>query len=114
MEIAAGGNVFIRPNRLEKAGHKTSGHTHNFDHVTFLSRGSVRVRARQVGVTTNEAFGDVVDRVYVAPAAICIKKNWMHEFTALEDNTRADCIFALRDHTGEVAEEFDGSLENYS
>ncbi len=108
------GNIFFRPMEFPVKGSKTSGHTHKFDHVTWVSSGSVRVRAREVDPATNDAIGPVVDRIYIAPAVVCIKKNWMHEFEALEDGTRADCIFALRDWKGEVAEEFDGSLENYT
>ncbi len=108
------GNIFVRPMIFDSKGSKTSGHAHKFDHVTSISRGSVRVRAREINPQTNETFGPTVDRVYVAPAFVLIKKNWAHEIEALEDGTRADCIFALRDHSGEVTEEFDGSLENYS
>lgn len=131
------GNLFFRPMEFPSKGSIVQGHAHKFDHVTFISRGSVRVRARQIGevryrspestetiaapekivlqphqlgrqldeedelldsdIIIIEGFGPITDRVYLSPAAICIRKNWMHEFTALEDNTRADCIFALRD-----------------
>lgn len=40
------GNIFIRPNVLEKAGDRVEGHTHNFDHTTFIRRGWVLIRGR--------------------------------------------------------------------
>ncbi len=108
------GNLFFRPMIFKTKGSMTSGHAHKFDHVTYVTAGSVRVKAREVNTQTNETFGPVVDRIYVSPACVLIKKNWAHEIEALEENTRADCIFALRDHTGEVTDQYDGSLENYS
>lgn len=108
------GNLFFRPMDFPSVGSIVDGHTHNFDHVTWISAGSVKVRAREVNPSTGEGIGPMVDRVYVAPAVICIKKNWAHQFTALAAGTRADCIYALRDYDGNVSDTYDGNLENYS
>ena len=39
------GNVFIRPNILDKEGHKIEGHSHNFDHTTIFFKGNWHVKA---------------------------------------------------------------------
>jgi len=44
MEFVAG-NIYIRPFPLEKAGMTCPGHAHNFDHVTYVVKGKVHVRA---------------------------------------------------------------------
>jgi quercetin dioxygenase-like cupin family protein len=61
------------------------GHTHVFDHTTLLSSGSMRVTV--AGVTSE----------FKAPQMIYIRANVEHELEALEDNTVASCIHALRD-----------------
>lgn len=102
------GNIWIRPIDFQGAGSILKGHKHNYDHVTWLSRGAVMVR-----YTTAE--GDRAERIYIAPAAILIKRGIEHEITALEDGTQADCIYALRDlQSGEVIDHWDGGMEAYS
>lgn len=109
------GNIFFRPMTFAKKGAMVAGHTHNYDHVTFLWKGSVRLRAWHVSQEKDGKIeGIVTERSFQAPARILIKKDWCHEFTSLEDDTFADCIFALREAaTGEIAEHFDGSLHPY-
>lgn len=101
------GNVFIRPMYFPQIGSVLKGHTHNYDHVTWLSGGSVLVRHELPG-------GEKGERVYRARCPILIKKGVVHEFTALTEGVEADCIYALRDlTTGEVIEHWDGGLEAY-
>jgi hypothetical protein len=78
-------NVWTRLMHFVKAGDIEQGHTHPFDHVTLLSSGSVRV-------TVNG-----VESEFKAPALIFIKAESVHRLEALEDNTVAACIHALRD-----------------
>jgi len=63
------------------------GHTHQFDHLTLLAHGSLQVTVD--GVATK----------FKAPHMIYIHKDKHHELVALEDNTVAYCIHALRDGT---------------
>ncbi len=118
------GNVYFRPMKFEKARHVAGGHVHKHDHVTFLWRGSIRVRAWHVSsMTKSDAAGfetlvppeesQMVIASYSAPARILIKKDWCHEITALEDKTFADCIYALRDFADQVTDQFNGDLEPY-
>ena len=73
------------------AGDQNEGHVHNFDHVTLLAKGSVEV--------------DVENQktVFKAPHMIYIIAGKEHYLTALEDDTIAYCVHALR--TGEREED---------
>jgi hypothetical protein len=102
------GNLYFRPMSGLQKGQVISGHKHNFDHVTFLWRGSVRLRA-----WSKPDQSDLVDRKYSAPARILIKKDCYHEFTSLEDQTFADCIYALRDFDNQVTDHWNGDPTPY-
>lgn len=89
-EIAIGcvANLYSRMMHFVKAGDIEVGHTHQFDHLTLLAAGSLKVVV------------DGVESVFKAPHMIYIHKDKVHELTALEDNTLAYCIHALRDGDG--------------
>ena len=82
-------NLFSRMMHFEKAGDIEHGHCHQFDHLTLLASGKLQVT---VEGNTSEFF---------APHMIYIRKDKVHELVALEDNTVAYCIHALRDNDGE-------------
>lgn len=84
-------NLWIRQMTFVKAGDQNEGHVHNFDHITLLSLGSVNVHV-----------GDKVT-TFKAPHVIYIAKGKSHFIEALEDNTIAHCVHALR--TGEREED---------
>jgi hypothetical protein len=90
------GNIWVRQNNLTDKGDSFPGHTHVFDHVSLLARGSVLVEV--------EGYEP---KVFEAPTFIVIKKEMKHKFTALEDNVLYYCVFALRDVDGEVIEIYD-------
>jgi quercetin dioxygenase-like cupin family protein len=73
-----------------KSGDVEHGHTHQFDHLTLLASGKLRVTVNGVGTD------------YSAPHMIYIHKDHEHELVALEDNTVAFCIHALRDKEGDI------------
>jgi hypothetical protein len=77
-------NLFSRMMHFVSAGDMEVGHTHQFDHLTLLASGSLKVTV------------DGVSDTFVAPMMIYIHKDKVHELTALEDNTVAYCIHALR------------------
>lgn len=89
------GNIWVRQHVLERAGDYAAGHTHKFDHVTFLTSGKAKVEVD--GYTPKE---------FTAPTFIVIRKDHRHTITALEDGTVYFCVFALRDLDGEVMEIF--------
>lgn len=84
-------NLFSRMMRFEKVGDIEVGHTHQFDHLTLLAKGKLKVTVE--GVSTE----------FTAPHMIYIHKDKVHELEALTDETVAYCIHALRDKdSGEI------------
>lgn len=88
ISIGCVANLWSRQMHFRNAGDIEHGHVHQFDHLTLLAHGSLRV-------TVNGQ-----DTVYKAPTMIYIKAEHNHELVALEDNTVAYCIHALRDGDG--------------
>jgi len=88
ISISCVANLFCKQMLFAKAGDIEQGHCHAFDHTTLLSAGSVMVKAN--GKSTK----------FKSPQMIFIKADVEHEITALEDNTIAYCIHALRDGDG--------------
>ena len=84
-------NVFSRDMIFERAGDTEQGHTHQFDHASLIAAGSVRLTVN--GVSTD----------YKAPCMAYVKKDLVHKVEALEDNSIAVCIHALR--TGQREED---------
>jgi quercetin dioxygenase-like cupin family protein len=81
-------NLFSRQMSFEKKGDMEIGHKHEFDHLTLLASGSLKVTV------------EGVESKFTAPHMIYIHKDKVHELVALEDNTVAYCIHALRDGNG--------------
>jgi hypothetical protein len=100
-ELGFFGNIWVRQNVLQKAGERFGGHKHEFDHVSLLTKGRVMVEVE--GYEPKE---------FTAPTFIIIKKEYAHDFVALEDDVNWYCVFALRDLDGEVVEVFDEARHN--
>lgn len=84
-------NLWSRMMLFQVAGDTEQGHSHPFDHLTLLAKGSLRVTVD--GLTTD----------FCAPHMIYIQKDKTHELVALENDTLAFCIHALRDKsTGDI------------
>ena len=81
-------NIFSRQMTFVNAGDTMFGHMHTFDHLTLLASGSLQVTIE----------GHVTE--FKAPHMIYIHKDKEHELMALEPNTVAFCIHALRDGNG--------------
>jgi quercetin dioxygenase-like cupin family protein len=88
--IASVGNVYTRMMVFEKVGDVMEGHSHTYDHPTLLAVGKVEVDYE--GATT----------IFEAPTVIYIQAGIAHKLTALENNTVAFCIHALRDNEGNI------------
>lgn len=84
VKIGCVANLFSRQMHFEKAGDTEIGHTHQFDHLTLLANGRLKVTV------------DGSSSEFKAPHMIYIHKDKVHELVALEDNTVAYCIHALR------------------
>lgn len=86
--LAAVNNIWTRQMHFVKRGDHETQHTHQFDHLTLLAKGSLEVEAN--GKKT----------VFVSPHMIFISKDTVHSLTALEDDTVAYCIHAMGPHDG--------------
>lgn len=86
MKVAIGcvSNLYSRMMHFELKGDTEFSHTHSFDHLTLLAHGSVK------------CIANGKETIFQAPYMIFIKKDVMHQFTALEDNTVAYCIHPMR------------------
>ncbi len=90
MTVAA--NLWIRQMYFAKTGDKNEGHIHNFDHLTLLANGSVKVN-----VDGNET-------IFKAPHIFLTQAGKRHFIEALEDNTVAYCVHALRNAESKESE----------
>ena len=83
-KISCVSNLWVRMMHFVKAGDKNEGHVHNYDHITLLSKGSMEV----------DVDGNVTR--FTAPQLIYIAAGKRHFLTALEDDTIASCLHAIR------------------
>lgn len=88
ISIGCVANLFSKQIHFKNKDDVEEGHTHPFDHLTLLAYGSLEITVN--GEKT----------VYKAPHMIYIHKDYEHKLRALEDNTVAYCIHALRDGNG--------------
>lgn len=84
INIACVANIFSRMMHFKRAGDIEVEHAHQFDHLTLLAKGRLKVKVN--GVVSE----------FAAPHMIYIEKNKVHELEALVDGTVAYCIHALR------------------
>lgn len=105
MEFVSG-NIFIRKNAGMTKDDKVGGHTHNFDHTTFVIKGSIHVAALCPD-------GRVIDQDFCAPTHFLVKAEVKHEITALEDGTEFWCVYSHRTPQGDVIQEHTGWGDAY-
>lgn len=87
-------SVWCKQMHFLKSGDNMYGHKHMHDHMTLLAKGKLEV-----------SVGDI-KKNFTAPQIILILKDEEHTLTALEDNTVAYCIHALRDYEdGDIIDE---------
>jgi quercetin dioxygenase-like cupin family protein len=91
--MAAVSNVWVRQIKFLHIGARMPGHTHLHDHLTLLASGKIKV-------TVNDKVSE-----FSAPHMIFIHKDHQHTLEALEENTVAYCIHAIREKdTGDIIE----------
>lgn len=121
------GNLFIRDMDSFTAPHESGwtmkGHSHNFDHNTFILGGRYRcIMARPIigadGVPSFLPDGSqalhVVEDVErgVGSLPLFIDKNVWHTFECLEGPGRLICVYSHRDpQTGDVVQHYNGWAE---
>lgn len=99
------GNIFVREMRLGNIGTIVDGHSHNFDHTTYVVKGSVLVEKLD---DDNNTLVSIVKRASDGFNWILIKAGTKHRITALEPDCIAHCIYSHRSPQGEVQVDYDG------
>lgn len=97
-EMGFFGGIWVRKLFFPTTEAHNKGHSHDFDHVTLLARGSLRV---EVDGKTSQLF--------TAPTFVVIRKNTVHNLLPQEPNTLAFCLHAFRDG---IAEWDEKTLQN--
>jgi quercetin dioxygenase-like cupin family protein len=77
------GNVYAKLLIMENAGDYVISHEHNYDHLSLLATGHVRVTV------------DDVATVYTAPTAVTVKAGAKHKIEALSSNVLWYCVHAI-------------------
>jgi hypothetical protein len=123
------GNVFVREMVFEALGKQVIGHAHNFDHVTYVVSGGLRIE-----VLEPDTGGEVIETLMVAGVPtlcrfriaqsreiwadkgrnfVLIKAGVRHRITSLGVRAMGHCIYSHRDAQGEVQLEYDGFRSPY-
>ena len=115
------GNIFVREMAFEKAGDSHVGHSHNFDHTTYVVRGAIKIEQLQVvvpavldadGIETTPAEFGVIRTIEKKASQghnwVLILAKAYHRLTALEDNSMGHCIYSHRSAQGEVVQQWEG------
>lgn len=110
MSVEVLGPVGMRRFVLERKCQEDKGHTHNYDHVTFVQRGRVKVFYIKPGEDT-----EYESREFPAGSIFLVKAHVHHRIKAMEPNTAYACVFTHRDFDeGEVVQEYNGNPEAYA
>lgn len=104
------GNIFIREMAFAQKGDVVNGHAHNFDHTTYVVRGSLLVESLNADGTVKQS---AVKRAVDGHNWVLIKAGVIHRLTALEDNCMGHCIYAHRTPQDEIVQEYDGWMHGY-
>lgn len=86
------------------------GHEHNYDHVTIVIRGRLRVSySFEEGGKAVEG----VSREFGPGDEVLVKAGVRHTLKALEPNTVYKCVFSHRDFDGLVTQTYQGNAGAY-
>lgn len=100
------------PTGLQAAGDGNDSHAHTFDHVTICTLGAYRVEATVNGEqVVTEIRAPRPDKP--AMNMLLIKAGVEHKLTALEDNSKYECLYLHRDARGELVEHYTGWPKAY-
>ena len=98
IKLLALSNVFCRAMNFKNKGDVEKGHKHLYDHATLVGSGSVRVNVY------DDSSNVIASSVFKAPNMVYIRKDSVHEITALEDDTTCYCIHAIRTVDQEIVD----------
>ena len=105
------GNIFIREMGFTKAGDVIDGHAHNFDHTTYVARGSLRIESLNKDGSVKQT---AIKSATAGHNWVLIKAGVLHRLIALEDNSMGHCIYAHRDPQGDITQAYDGWMPSYA
>ncbi len=91
-KITVASNLWIRQMNFQNIGDMNEGHVHNFDHLTLVACGSVKVNV------------DGSETIFKAPHVFITKAGKRHFIEALENGTIAYCVHALRNAESKESE----------
>lgn len=109
-DVLIRGPVGMRKFQLDKACDSNQGHEHNYDHVTLVLKGRVKV---EYSWTENGKLIEGESREFSAGEDIIIKAKVRHNIIALEDGVLYTCIFSHRDFDGVVCQTYTGNQAAY-
>lgn len=91
-------NVYVKKMSFPDSGTTYCGHHHDYDHVTMVASGKVRVKFSAV---PEAGIGEEI-KEYNAVSTFVTRSFREHEITSLEPDTVVCCIHAVRDKDGEI------------
>lgn len=104
------GPIATRAFDMPKACQAFDGHAHNYDHVTIVVRGRIKVSYsyEKDGQTVTGESGE-----FGPGEMVTIKAGVRHTIKPLEDNTSYLCVFSHRDLDGLVTQAYTGNQRAY-
>lgn len=92
------GGIWFKQMIFREKGDFKTPHVHNFDHVTFIMSGAVKVYKIDVGEDSEFDISKKVEiGTFKAPCHIEVPKEVVHYVESLEDNTMAYCVEAVKE-----------------
>ena len=117
MNIIELGNIAFRTGGPMAKGDIVQGHLHNYDHVTMVSHGSMLIEVMSgpaMDGVTQSVIKSTVKSAKEARNFVLILAGVAHRFTALEDGTVYQCVYAHRDEEGNAVDFYTGWEAAYS
>lgn len=93
-------NIYLKQMDFDDSNQVYHGHHHEYDHVTMVARGRVRVTFSEV------PFAGIPEEVkeYSAVSMFITRSFRLHTIVSLEPNTTVCCIHAVRTKDGKILE----------
>lgn len=91
--------------KFPKAGHVIKGHSHNFDHTTYVIKGTILIEELD---DLGKVIASTIKTANEGLNWVLIKAKVIHRLTSLEDAALGHCIYAHRSPQGDVVQEYNG------
>ena len=100
------GNIWFKQMIFNKTGDYKTGHIHSHDHVTLVTNGSVEAFEVFFGPKGREKDKCKSLGIFTAPAYIKVPAGMAHTIVALENDSTAYCLEAIRDGDEVITTDF--------